>query len=131
MRVFLVALMAAFGLVIGSLAFINHTWIDFTLLLLLGLGNGYIAIILFTWMQTRTPRDMLGRTMSLFMFANIGLVPVSQAVSGAISKWDVSLLFILAGALTLVVMVWMAFRPELKAVSESLAAVREAEAAPS
>ena len=128
MQVFLVALMAAFGLVIGALAFIYHTWLDFALLLLLGLGNGYVAIMLFTWMQVRTPRDMLGRAMSLFMFSNIGLVPVSQAVSGAVSKWHVNILFISAGVLVLLVMLWMAFNPDLKIVSESLASGTAGEA---
>jgi hypothetical protein len=91
-------------------------------LLLLGLGNGYIAIILFTWMQTRTPREMLGRMMSLLMFSNTGLVPVSQAISGAVSKWNLDLLFVLAGALVLLVTLWAAFQPGFRIFSESLTA---------
>ena len=51
MRMIMALLIAAFGIVIGSLGFISSTWVDFGLLLLLGLGNGYIAIMLFTWMQ--------------------------------------------------------------------------------
>ena len=121
MRTLLIALMIAFGAVIASLGFILSTWTDFALLLLLGLGNGYVAIILITWMQTRTPREMLGRMMSIFMFSNVGLTPVSQAISGAVSKWDVSILFGSAGALVLLVTLWMVFQPELKAFSESLA----------
>ncbi len=121
MRIILIALMTAFGIVIGLLGFIPSTWMDFALLLLLGLGNGYVAIILITWMQTRTPREMLGRMMSIFMFSNIGLVPVSQAISGAVSKWDLDLLFASAGVLVLVVMLWMSFHPALKVFSESLA----------
>jgi hypothetical protein len=95
--------------------------VDFGLLLMLGLGNGYIAIILFTWMQTRTPKEMLGRTMSLLMFSNTGLVPVSQAISGAVSKWDLNLLFVFAGALVLLVTLWAALQPELQVFSDSLA----------
>jgi MFS family permease len=122
MRLILLALLVGFGLVIGSLAFIPSTWVDFALLLILGLGNGYIAIILFTWMQTRTPKEMLGRMMSILIFSNTGLVPVSQAISGAISKWDLNLLFASAGALVLLVTLWAAFKPELKAFSDNLAA---------
>jgi hypothetical protein len=113
--------LAGFGGVIGSLGFIPSTWVDFGLLLMLGLGNGYIAIILFTWMQTRTPKEMLGRTMSLLMFSNTGLVPVSQAISGAVSKWDLNLLFVFAGALVLLVTLWAALQPELQVFSDSLA----------
>jgi hypothetical protein len=45
-----ILLIAAFGMVIGSLGFIASTWVDFGLLLVLGLGNGYFAVILITWM---------------------------------------------------------------------------------
>lgn len=70
MRWIIILLIAAFGIVIGSLGFIPSTWIDFGLLLLLGSGNGYIAVILVTWMQSRTPREMLGRMMALVMLSN-------------------------------------------------------------
>lgn len=121
LKMILIVLIAAFGIVIGSLGFIPSTWVDFGLLFLLGLGNGYIAILLFTWMQTRTPKEMLGRMMGLLMFSNTGLVPVSQAISGAVSKWDLTLLFVSAGMLVLLVTLWAAFQPGLKVFSESLA----------
>jgi MFS family permease len=122
MRMIMIFLIATFGAVIGSLGFIPSTWVDFSLLLLLGLGNGYIAIILLTWMQTRTPKKMLGRMMGLLMFSNTGLVPISQAISGAVSKWNLTLLFTLAGALVMLVTLWTAFQPELRTFSESLTA---------
>ena len=127
-RILMLALMVAFGLVIGSLAFIRSTWTDFALLLLLGLGNGYLAIMLITWMQTRTPREMLGRMMSIFMLSNTGLIPVSQAISGAVSKWDLNMLFVGAGVLVLLMTAWMAFQPELRVFTESLATVHSDEA---
>jgi len=122
MKVFLLALITAFGVVVGSLGFIRSTWVDFALMLLLGLGNGYISIIIFTWMQTRTPRDMLGRMMSIFMLSNVGLVPVSQAISGVVSKWNLTFLFIGAGVLVFLVVLWVGRRPELTAFSESMLA---------
>jgi MFS family permease len=122
MQVILVALIALFGGVVGALGFIPNTWVDFGLLLLLGLGNGYIAIIMITWMQTRAPKDMLGRIMSLLTFSSTGLVPISQAVAGAVSKWNLTLMFAIAGGLVLLVTVWMALHPDLKAFSASLSA---------
>jgi MFS family permease len=121
-RVVLLVLLAGFGAVVGSLGFIGSTWIDFALLFLLGTGNGYIAIILFTWMQTRTPKEMLGRIMSILMFSSTGLFPISQAISGVVSKWDLTLLFASAGALVLLVTLWTAFQPGLVALGESLTA---------
>jgi MFS family permease len=122
MRVFIILLLGAFGAVIGSLGFIRFVWLDFSLMLLLGVGNGYLSILLFTWMQTRTPREMLGRMMSILMFSNTGLVPIAQAISGAVSKWSVTALFGSAGALVMLLTLWTAFQPGLRAFSESLTA---------
>ncbi|MGE5073872.1 MAG: MFS transporter [Anaerolineae bacterium] len=121
-RIVLIALVFGFGIVIGALAFVPYTWVDFAIMLVLGIGNGYIGIILFTWIQLRTPSQMLGRMMSLLMFASTGLVPVSQAVSGAISKWDLNALFISSGVLVVLVALWTSFQPELRLLSESMAA---------
>jgi MFS family permease len=120
MNVIMITLVGAFGLVVGALGFISSTWLDFALLALLGFGNGYIAIILFTWIQNRTPKDMLGRMMSLITFSSTGLVPISQALAGVISKWDLTLLFTLSCSLVLLVTIWMAFNPDLKLFSASL-----------
>ncbi|MGD0173232.1 MAG: MFS transporter [Anaerolineales bacterium] len=122
MRTFILLLLAAFGMVIGSLGFLRSTAADFILMLLLGVGNGYLSIILFTWMQTRTPREMLGRMMSILSLSNIGLVPIAQAISGAVSKWSLTALFAMAGAMVLMVTLWTAFKPALTEFSESLTA---------
>jgi MFS family permease len=122
MRVIVLSLLGAFSLVIGVMGFIPSTWVDFGLMLVLGLGNGYLAITLFTWMQTRTPKEMLGRMMSLLMLSSTGLVPVSQAISGLVIKWNMNGLFVSAGSLALLVTIWSAFQPELKEFSDSLVA---------
>jgi MFS family permease len=120
MRVFLISLLVAFGLALGSFGFIRSTWLDFTLMLTLGLGNGYIAITLFTWIQLRTPKTMLGRMMSIIMLSNTGLVPISQAISGAVSKWSLTMLFVGAGVLVLLVTLWTAPQPGLKTFSDNM-----------
>ena len=120
MQVFLIALLAAFGLALGSFGFIRSTWVDFSLMLLLGLGNGYISITLFTWMQVRTPKQMLGRMMSMMMLSNTGLVPISQAISGAVSRSSLTALFASAGALILLLTLITSSRPELKTFSDSM-----------
>ena len=126
MKAILLILTASFGLVIAALGFIPYTWLDFGLLFLLGLGNGYIAIILFTWMQKRSPKDMLGRMMSLIMLSNTGLTPLSQAIAGVVSKVDLTLLFISAGLLVLLVTLVAAFQPELNTFAEGVVATQSA-----
>lgn len=130
LRVITVTFVGAFGIVIGSLGIISSTWIDFGLLFLLGLGNGFMAILWITWMQAHTPKDMLGRMMSLMMLSGTGLVPISQAAAGALSKWNLTLLFVLPGALVLLMTVWMAFQPDLKRLSEGVISVQAESKAP-
>ena len=122
MSTFLIALLGSFGVALGLFGFLHFTWLDFGLNLILGMGNGYIAILMFTWMQTRTPKDMLGRMMSMVMLSSTGLVPISQAISGAVSKWSLTALFASAGVLILLVTLWAAPQPGLAAFSESLTA---------
>ena len=119
-RLLLIALLAVFGIAMGVMGFINLTWIDFGLMLLLGLGTGYITLILFTWIQTRTPQTMLGRMMSLLMLASAGLIPVSQAISGAVGAWNLTLLLVSAGGMIVVFSIWITFQPALVTFSESL-----------
>jgi MFS family permease len=121
MSAFLILLLAGFGISLGFFGFIRSTWLDFSLMLLLGAGNGYIAILMFTWMQANTPKDMLGRMMSMVLLAGNGLVPISQALSGALIKWSLETLFVSAGMLVVLVSLWAAMQPELKAFGEGLA----------
>jgi MFS family permease len=120
MTVFVVGLLVAFGLVMSALGLVNITWVDSILMAVLGVGNGYMGIIVFTWIQQRTPREMLGRMMGMFMFAQMGLTPVSQALAGVISKWSLTGLFLGSGALILVLAVWCGFQPELSALGEDV-----------
>jgi MFS family permease len=117
---FVVVLLSAFGLVLCGLGWITLTWVDVLLMLVLGVGNGYIALILFTWVQQRTPHAMLGRMMSMMTLASMGLVPISQALAGALSKWSLTGLFVVAGGLVLLSALWAALQPELKSLSEDV-----------
>lgn len=120
----MVGLFASFGVVIGALGYIPFTWLDCALLFALGLGNGYVAVMIITWIQTRTPKEMLGRMMSLLMLCSTGLMPISQAVAGVLSKWNLTLLFVLPGALVVLMTAWIVFQPELKSFSASLTAAQ-------
>lgn len=120
MRLLLISLLAAFGIAMMIIGFVNSTWIDFGIMLLLGLGNGYVTIILFTWIQIRTPKNMLGRIMSLLMLSSAGLVPVSQALSGGIGAWNLTFLFFAAGGGIVLFAFITAFQPALTGFSESI-----------
>jgi hypothetical protein len=92
-------------------------------MLLLGGGNGYLGILLFTFLQTNTPKEMIGRVMSLALFANLGLVPVSQALSGVLLKLSINGVFIGAGVLMMLIAGGMLLTPDLKIIGLRIAGV--------
>jgi hypothetical protein len=59
------------------------------------------------------------------MLSSAGLVPVSQAISGAIGAWTLTLLFVAAGGLIVMMTSWTAFHPALLAFSQSLSGETE------
>jgi hypothetical protein len=120
MRGVVLGFLSAYGIVVMSLGVITHLGLDAILLATLGAGNGYLAITLFTWVQGRTPPELLGRTVSVVTFAGIGLVSVSQAAAGAVARWDLEALFTISGLFVLATTIWAATRPGLRALTDSL-----------
>jgi hypothetical protein len=51
---------------------------------------------------------MIGRVMSVLMFASIGLMPFSLAAAGVAVKWSLSGTFIIAGVMVLLVTLFAA-----------------------
>ncbi len=117
----LVGLVAGFGLAIGLFAFFTTTLPFLVCMLLLGIGNGYLGISLITFVQTHTPREMLGRVMGMVLFANLGLVPISQAISGFLIKLSLNGLFIGAGVLTIAIAAWMLLTPATRLIGLDMA----------
>jgi len=105
-----VGLFVGFGLVIASLAFISSVWVGVALLVVLGVGDGYVAVVMMTLVQRMTPADMLGRVMSLVMLAMLGVTPISTALAGAIVGLGPVVLFVGCGAGMLFVTVVAAVR---------------------
>jgi MFS family permease len=66
-----------------------------------GIGTGVVNTYGISWLQRRTEPSMQGRVMSLVMLASMGLTPIAYAVSGALAQANVTLLFLIAGGMTL------------------------------
>lgn len=67
----------------------------------MGLGSGFVNVNLQAWLQTRVERAMLGRVLSVLMFAGVGLIPFSYALAGALAQINLAAIFIGAGALVI------------------------------
>lgn len=107
-------LIAPSGLGLIALAYAPTTLSAAVAAALMGGANGYVNILFITWLQRRTPEAMMGRMMSLIMFASLGLVPVSMAVSGALLRQNVTMLFLGAGALMLAIVLLSTLNPNLR-----------------
>ncbi len=108
MGLVLLSVWSLMGLLTAGLGLFTSTGVVAVLMLLQGAINFYVVVIFTTWLQTRTPETMLGRVMSLVMFASIGLAPVSMALSGALLDVNVAGVFAVAGTLmTLLVLLSM------------------------
>jgi hypothetical protein len=64
---------------------------------------GFLNVHLLSWFQQRVDRAMLGRVMSVLMFASLGLMPLSLAAAGVAVQWSLSGMFTGAGVMVLVV----------------------------
>jgi len=84
------------GLILMPLS--SSTAVVALICLINGAANGYVNISFATWLQKRVPKDLMGRVMSLVMFAAMGLIPVSVALSGALLDVNLIGLFVVGGA---------------------------------
>lgn len=111
---------ALFGVGIAIVGVITSTWAGCLVLAVLGVFNGFMAIMLITMLQKIAPMEMMGRLMSLAMLAGVGLVPVSQAISGFLIKYGVESLFAACGALIVIMAAAMLMLPEIRGIGARL-----------
>ncbi len=93
-----IGLMSGFALTMTALGFVGSAWVAAGLMIVTGLGNGYIAVLAMTSLQRMSAPELLGRVMSLIVLSMIGLMPVSQAVAGLVLAASPTALFAAAGA---------------------------------
>lgn len=93
----LLAVDALVGALFIPMGAISAAWQGAALMLPIGLLAGFMQVAVFSWIQRRVPREMLGRTMSIFMFIFMGLAPLSAALTGWILH-SVTLAQLFAGA---------------------------------
>jgi MFS family permease len=83
---------------------------------IIGMGSGFINIALSAWLQRRSEAEMLGRVMSLVVFASVGLSPISYTLAGALADWDLTWTFFAAGALVLLTILYAASNRDVREI---------------
>jgi MFS family permease len=93
---------------------LHHLIPIIVILTMLGLGSGLVGVQVQSWVQTRVERNVLGRVMSVFMFAALSLMPVSYALAGFLAQINLTILFMSAGSLVLVTTCIAAINQEVR-----------------
>jgi MFS family permease len=94
---------ATLGICTASIGLLKYLWLIAAVLFIMGLASGIVNVHINSWFQQRVDRAMLGRVVSVLMFAAVGLLPVSLAVAGVLVQWSIVGMYALAGASVLAV----------------------------
>ncbi len=95
----ILVVISSMGIAWALLGLVTSTLLAALLALAMGTADGYIEIMLITWVQKRTPPEMQGRMMSLAMFVGMGLAPVSTPIAGALIKLNPTVFLLVTGGL--------------------------------
>ena len=112
-----VTLFAVSGVLLMPFGFQGSMWMVACLAVCMGVVGAYVDVLLVSWLQSRTPQVMMGRTMSLLMIAEVGLQPISIAVAAPLIKLSLEWTFICAGALIVLFCSVVFFRGEVRGMS--------------
>jgi MFS family permease len=94
---------AAIGVCLGSIGWMDRMPSLAAVLFLMSSAAGFLNVQLVAWFQQRVERAMMGRVMSVLMFAVAGLTPVSMALAGFVIKWSLRGMFIIGASMVLLV----------------------------
>ncbi len=87
----------AFGCLFLFMVEVPHTWAIAAVVLGSAVIDGYVIILIITWIQRQVEKEKLGRVMSVIMLASQGLFPISAAVAGAMAGWTITGMLTAAG----------------------------------
>ena len=111
-------LVSAEGVFMIGIGYASSLAITCILWLLTGFGAGFGSLNMITMTQKRVAKPMMGRFMSLIALTEVGFTPISNALAGLLADWNVTALFVLAGALLTVTALLAAMNGNLRSSEE-------------
>jgi MFS family permease len=112
----MLAVVSVLGVGLASLGIAPNVVLACMVIGAIGMGSGFVNVILIAWLQARTESKMLGRVMSLVMLASLGLAPISYALAGALVDLHATLVFAVAGAIVLTATVLSAANQTVRSI---------------
>ncbi|BAY46059.1 major facilitator transporter [Scytonema sp. HK-05] len=114
--VLMLSLASIQGLGLFLLSFIPNIILASITIAVLGLCSGCFTVVGITWIQKRTPPEMLGRVMSLGMLSSFGIAPFSYALAGVLADLNLTILFSVAGGIMLLSTIFLTVNPSVRKI---------------
>jgi MFS family permease len=113
---FVLAICMVLGAGMLLLGWLSHSAAIIVTLTAMGAGSGWINVDVQSWLQAEVERQMVGRVISLLMFAMVGLAPLSYVAAGALVQVSLALTFGVAGLLVLAVVAVAAWEGSIQSI---------------
>jgi MFS family permease len=110
----LFGLTGTLGIFLALMAFADTPFLLCLLTFIMAVISGFESITAVTWIQQKTDEEMMGRIMSILMLSSVGLVPVSQMISGMFIKFSITGLLIGSGIGEVIVTLLAMSVPEVR-----------------
>jgi MFS family permease len=111
-----VGITAGFGIGTALIAFMPNLATATLCVAAMAIGSGLANIIMVPWLQNRTDPSMMGRVMSLFMLASLGLTPLSYAAAGWLASISYTLVFLIGGGIILATALFSVLNPTIRTI---------------
>jgi hypothetical protein len=107
---------AAIGICVGSIGWMDQMPSLAAVLFIMSCAAAFLNVQLLAWFQQRDEPAMMGRVVSVLMFAVAGLTPISMAIAGIAIKWSLPGMFFIAGSMVLMVTLLVAMHRPVREI---------------
>jgi MFS family permease len=101
---------------LAAIAFISQFAVLAGVLVMIGIAAGLANVSIMAWIQGYVDRALMGRVMSVLMFAAFGLMPVSLVLAGAVADLFLQAMFVGAAALMVLTTMIAGLSPSTRAI---------------
>ncbi|RCH67588.1 MFS transporter [Streptomyces sp. SDr-06] len=107
---------AAIGAGMAGLAVVTDLVAATAVVSLIGVGSGFLGVVIVATLQERVPRRLLGRVLSLVVLATVAFDPFSYVLAGVLLPYGTTTLFLLCGSAVLACAVLVAASPAIRSL---------------
>ncbi|MEU6389329.1 MFS transporter [Streptomyces sp. NPDC046939] len=107
---------AAIGAGLAGLAAVTHVIAATAVVSLIGLGSGFLGVVIVATLQERVPNQLLGRVLSLVVLATVAFDPLSYVLAAVLLPYGTTALFLVCGSAVLACAALVAASPAIRSL---------------